>query len=77
MQVRAAVGEPLVLQLEDGDGSRSEAKTDFIGVLAQKRPLTLETLQKQLSRLGTTVFSLQELQADIQGDVMQRRTVCP
>jgi len=70
MQVRAAVGEPLVLQLEDGDGSRSEAKTDFIGVLAQKRPLTLETLQKQLSRLGTTVFSLQELQADIQGDVM-------
>ncbi len=70
MKARAAVGQPLQLWLQDSDGNAAEAQTDFIGVQARNRPLTPETLRKQLSRLGTTVFSLEDFQAEIDGDVM-------
>ena len=70
IEARVAVGEPLVLRLKDRDGYTAEARTSFIGEVARKRPLQQETLQKQLSRLGTTVFTLEHLKADIQGEVM-------
>lgn len=66
----AAVGAPLRLYAEDADGNRAEAQTAFIGETAKKRPLTAETLQKQIARLGTSVFALEQLDCDIRGEVM-------
>ena len=69
-QVRAAVGEPLTLCLMDEDGHTAEAKTEFIGQEAMKRPLAAETLEKQIGRLGTSIFALRSLKAEILGNVM-------
>ncbi len=68
--VRAAVGEPLQIRMEDEVGHVAEATTEFIGQAAQKRPLTREILEKQIGRLGTSIFQLKELVMDIQGEVM-------
>lgn len=69
-QVRAAVGESLTLCLMDEDGHTAEAKTEFIGQEAMKRPLNVETLEKQIGRLGTSIFALRSLKAEILGNVM-------
>ena len=41
-----------------------------MGQEAMKRPLTKETLMKQIGRLGTSIFTLRELKAEISGHVM-------
>ena len=68
--VRAAVGEPLTVTIADGEGHRAEGKTDFIGEPARKRPLSEETIRKQVSRLGTSVYEMQSLNCEIAGEVM-------
>ena len=68
--VKAAVGEPMTIVMEDMEGSRAEAQTDFIGQQALKRPLSEETVAKQIARLGTSIFALNNLSVDIQGEVM-------
>ena len=68
--VRAAVGQPLYLSLTDEDGNVAEAETEFIGQEAMKRPLTEETLMKQIGRLGTSIFTLTGLKTEISGHVM-------
>lgn len=68
--VRAAVGEPLVIQMEDEAGHIAVSATEFIGEPAMKRPLSRETVEKQLNRLGSSIFQLQELSVDIVGEVM-------
>ena len=68
--VRAAVGQPLYLSFTDEYGNVAEAETEFMGQEAMKRPLTKETLMKQIGRLGTSIFTLRELKAEISGHVM-------
>ncbi|WP_296785208.1 DUF3656 domain-containing protein [Selenomonas sp.] len=68
--VRAAIGKPLTILLDDGKGHKTSAATEFIGELARKRPLTEETVQKQINRLGTSVYELESLTVDIDGEVM-------
>ena len=68
--VRAAVGEPLVIQLEDEAGHIAVAATEFVGEIAMKRPLSREVIEKQLNRLGSSIFQLQELTAELVGEVM-------
>ena len=68
--VRAAVGEPLTVTLCDAEGHRGEGRTDFIGEPARKRPLSEETVRKQVSRLGTSVYEMKSLHCDIAGEVM-------
>ena len=68
--VRAAVGEPLTVTLCDAEGHRGEGRTDFIGELARKRPLSEEIIRKQVSRLGTSVYEMKSLHCDIAGEVM-------
>lgn len=69
-RVHAAVGEPLSIQMKDADGNQAQAATEYIGQEAMKRPLSKETVEKQISRLGTSIFTLTDLQTDIQGQVM-------
>lgn len=68
--VHAAIGEPLVITLRDADGVTGTGKTDFIGEAARKRPLSEETVRKQAARLGTSVFAMESLDCDIEGEVM-------
>ena len=68
--VRAAIGEPLTVAICDGEGHRTEGKTDFIGEPARKRPLSEEIIRKQVSRLGTSVYEMKSLHCDIAGEVM-------
>ena len=68
--VCAAVGKPLTITLKDEEGHEVSAATEFIGEQAMKRPLTSESISKQMSRLGSTVYELKELQTELEGDVM-------
>ena len=68
--VRAAIGKPLTVLLDDGKGHKTSASTEFIGELARKRPLTEEVVQKQINRLGTSVYELDSLTIEIDGEVM-------
>lgn len=68
--VRATVGEPLTVTMVDEEGYTGVARTDFIGEEAQKRPLSRDIIEKQVARLGTTVFELNEFTCDIVGNVM-------
>ena len=68
--VTAAVDQPLTICLSDKAGHTAAAATSFIGETARKRPLTEETIRKQLDRLGTSVYQLDELTVTIEGEVM-------
>lgn len=69
-EVDVGEGRPLTITFTDVDGFRGAAATNFIAERAIKRPLTAETVKKQLERLGTTVFALRNLICRIEGEVM-------
>lgn len=69
LTVKAKVGEPFFVAAE-ASGARGEAKSEYICPQAEKRPLTRETLEKQMERMGTTAYALEALEADIGDDVM-------
>ena len=68
--VTARLGQPLTVSMTDADGHHAEAATEFLGEPAKKRPLTEETVRKQIDRLGTSVFSLRALETAIDENVM-------
>ncbi|WP_084576955.1 DUF3656 domain-containing protein [Sporomusa malonica] len=63
-------GKPMVISLQDSEGFTGQAQTAFIAEKALKRPLTPDTIAKQIERMGTTIFSLTNLDCSIQGEVM-------
>ncbi|MBP2643171.1 MAG: peptidase [Firmicutes bacterium] len=68
--VTAKLGEPLVVTLRDREGNVGVGQTQFIAEKALKRPLTEEVAEKQLGRLGTTVFALHKLIWAVEGELM-------
>lgn len=68
--VNVAEGKPLIITVQDAEGFTGQAETTFIAEKAVKRPLTSESVAKQIERLGTTVFALNNLECHIQGEVM-------
>ncbi|MBQ7476007.1 MAG: U32 family peptidase [Selenomonadaceae bacterium] len=69
-KVTAKLNQPLTLTMTDADGNSATASTNFVAEVAKNRPLTLEILQKQIGRLGNSVFSLRNLDADIDENLM-------
>ena len=69
LTVTAKVGEPFSVTAS-ADGVRAETKSEYICPQAEKRPLTKETLEKQMERMGTTAYALEVLEADIGDGVM-------
>ena len=65
----AAVGEPLRLKIEVA-GRRIDIESDEVAAEATQHPLTAETLEKQLGRLGGTPFELHQLTTEIVGRPM-------
>ncbi len=68
-EVTARIGSPLILKMTDGENSAT-AQTDFIAEPAKNRPLTFDTLFKQIGRLGNSVFTLENLTTDIDENLM-------
>jgi putative protease len=69
LTVTAKVGGPFSVTAS-ADGVRAEAKSEYICPQAEKRPLTKETLEKQMERMGTTAYALDVLETDIGDGVM-------
>jgi len=60
-KVTALIGEPLALEVCDGQGNRGRARTASPVQAAVKRPLTRELLAEQLDRLGNTPYEMAAL----------------
>lgn len=70
IQVAVREGQPLTITMQDAEGFSGTAATGFLAQKAIKRPLTNETIAKQIERLGTTIFSMNHLECEIDGEVM-------
>ena len=70
IEVEASIGKPLYIIVKDSEGYVGEAYSEFIGEKAHKRPLTEEVITKQVERLGATIFNLEKLKSNINGEVM-------
>ncbi len=70
LHVRAAVGEPLMVEARAANGARCRVTTSQPLEAARRHPLTPELLEAQLGRLGGTVYALRRLTADIDGNPM-------
>ena len=69
-EVWVSEGQPLKIAFRDADGYEASAVTDFVAETALKRPLSEEVIRKQVDRLGSSIFALQELVCHIEGAVM-------
>ncbi|MBC2606784.1 U32 family peptidase [Pelagicoccus albus] len=66
--VHGEPGKPITLELQDELGRTVRSESSEPLQTAAKRPLDLDTLQKQLSRLGNTPFHLESLDNRLQGN---------
>ncbi len=64
-RVEARLDQPLELTIDDREGNVIRVRTAASAIRAERRPLTRETIEKQLSRLGTTEFVLAGLSVDL------------
>ena len=70
IHVAAQAGQPLRLRVQGAGLEAFECRSADPLAEATKHPLTVETLEKQLSRLGGTGFVLRQLTASIEGAPM-------
>lgn len=68
--VAGRVGQALTLSLRDEDGRVAHAESEQIIEEAENKPLTTETLKKQLGRLGSTPLFLESLDNQLGTDCM-------
>lgn len=69
-EVDARIGKPFRIMVSDAEANSFTAVGEFSGQQAQKLPLIMQTLEKQLDRMGNTPFALGSLKADIESNVM-------
>ena len=70
VRVTAQRGQPLVVSFQDEDGFTGQGETEFIAETARNRPLTSDTVAKQVGRLGTTAYSIMSMVADLEENIM-------
>ncbi len=70
IQLTAVAGQPLSLTVSVHDAPQQTLASEHVAEPARKHPLNEETLREQFSRLGGTVYRLQNLTADISGNPM-------
>ncbi len=61
-QVVARLGQPMSVLLTDDEGNQGYGETDFIVEEARKRALDDAVVRKQIDRLGTTEYCLEDLE---------------
>ncbi len=70
LNIRAAVGEPIRIDVKSGVGAEFRIVGETNLEAARKHPLTAETLQEQFGRLGETIYELTTVDAEIEGTPM-------
>jgi U32 family peptidase len=70
LAIRAAVGEPVVVQARCGDGVTASVESEHVCEAARRHPTDASLLREQFGRLGGTCFELRELNAEIVGAPM-------
>jgi len=70
IKVRAEVGKPMTLIVTNKIGANIHLASTENLEPARKHPLTLEMLREQLDRLGGTIYSLSNVEAEIVGNPM-------
>ena len=70
LRVQAAVGKPLAVEATAANGASCRVASEQPLEAAQRHPLTAELLEAQLGRLGGTVYTLHQLEAQISGEPM-------
>ncbi|MGQ9864706.1 MAG: peptidase U32 family protein [Pseudanabaenaceae cyanobacterium] len=70
LTVMGEADTPLTVIAQDNRGHIVQVSSAMNLAIAQRQPLTTETLQQQLGRLGNTVFALERLDNRLVGDVI-------
>ena len=70
LKVTARAGQPLRIEGQTTTGARCKVASDTPLQIATRHAVTQEILEKQLGRLGGTVYQLQRLDAKIAGNPM-------
>lgn len=66
----AKLNEPFMLKATDEDGYSAQITSDFIVETALKRAMDKSTVQKQMERLGNTIYQLENLSCTIDENVI-------
>lgn len=69
-KISAKIGEKMILTLTDDQKNFVRAESEISSTVAKNRPLNFEILEKQLNRLGNTIFELKNLSAEIDENLM-------
>ena len=70
IHVTASVGQPLAIEVRVADAPPQVLRSEHVAEAARKHPLNVDTLREQFSRLGGTIYRLQDVTADIEGTPM-------
>lgn len=70
IKLEVRFGEPVSLFVSDDRGHIIEVTGEYLVEKAKKHPITLESAEKQLNRLGNTIFYLQDLEFRCNEDLM-------
>jgi putative protease len=68
-KVIAKFDQPVSLEYCDADDNCGQISYDYIVEKAERHPITHEVIQKQLSRLGNTLFYLDAIEVDLATDI--------
>ena len=66
-EVHGSDGAPMTLIVRDTEGHVVQVSSSIVLVVAQKRPMTAESLRDSLGRLGGTPFHLGDLEVRLEG----------
>jgi len=69
MDVKAKKGDKLTIQIKDETGNSVEAFSDDVIVQARQRPVDKDSLIKQVSKLGDTIFKVNDVNLQIDDDI--------
>ena len=69
--IRASIapGKPVKLEMEDRDSNSVTIESGYVVENAEKQPTSQAQIEKQLSKLGNTLFEAAELRVTTEGDV--------
>lgn len=62
-------GNPLVFEIKDRDSNIVKIESDYLVEKAERQPTSRAQIEKQLSKLGNTLFEAVEIHLNMEGDV--------
>ncbi len=64
-----APGKPIRLEVKDRDSNAVTIESEYLVEKAKKQPTSKARIEKQLSKLGNTIFEAADLHATVEGDI--------